>query len=665
MKKLNLLIVFLVVAYSSFAQLNRYVIQFKNKGSSTFSLSNPAAYLSQKAIARRTAYNIAIDSFDLPITQRYIDSVRLAGNVTILNKSKWLNQISIFTTDASALTKINTLPFVESVKTIAARTANTIKEREEKFKQANTILPIYSNSRISATQDFFNYGNTLNEIKLHNGQFLHNIGLRGQNMLIAVLDAGFFQYKNLSSFDSMNLNNQVLQTWDFVANETSVVEDNSHGMSCLSAITGNIPGTFVGTSPKANVVLYRTEDVVSEYPIEEFNWVCALEKADSIGAQIASTSLGYTTFDNSDMDHEYASMNGRTTTAAKGGAIAHRKGLLLFSANGNDGNSGWKFLSTPADIDSTIAVGAVNATGNVGSFSSYGPSADGRIKPDAAAVGVSAFVQNTNNTVGAGNGTSYACPKLAGLGTCLWQGFPEFNNYTIREAIIKSGSIYNNPNDRIGYGIPDMKKAFTFLLNKYAAITNASVNACKTTITFKSKDVGSMQYEVERMLPGQTAYTKISTLQGTGSILANKNITITDTLINVQSGAIKYKIKQIIDTANASYTAVYLDSTTISLTSSCIVTSVNPITSVTEQISILPNPAKNNFTLKINTAYPIKNLFIQVVDMKGKKVTSLHQSKLSGEASFLIPIHFLSSGTYVVSVFNGKKLISSQKLLKQ
>lgn len=665
MKKMNLLIVFLFIAHCLFAQLNRYIIQFKNKGSNTFTLANPLTYLSQKAIDRRVAYNIPLDSFDLPITQRYTDSVRLAGNVTILNKSKWLNQISIFTTDANALTKINALPFVASVKTIASRTANNIKEREEKFKNANTITTVHSNARSTTTQDFFNYGNTLNEIKLHNGQFLHNIGLRGQNMVIAVLDAGFFQYKTLSSFDSMNLNNQVLQTWDFVANETSVVEDNSHGMSCLSAITGNIPGTFIGTSPNANVLLYRTEDVVSEYPIEEFNWVCGLEKADSIGAQIASTSLGYTTFDNGDMDYEYANMNGRTTTAAKGGTIAHRKGLLLFSANGNDGNSGWKFLSTPADIDSTIAVGAVNATGNVGSFSSFGPSADGRIKPDAAAVGVSAFVQNTNNTVGAGNGTSYACPKLAGLGTCLWQGFPEFNNYTIREAIIKSGSIFNNPNDRIGYGIPDMKKAFSFLLSKYAAITNSSINACRTTITFKSKDVSSMLYEVERILPTQTTYTKIATIQGTGVILGNKNFIITDTLINVQSGVIKYRVKQIIDTASTSYTALYLDSTTVNLTSSCVVTSVNPVTTIIEQISILPNPAKHNFTLKINTAPPIRDLYIQVADMKGKKVLSLNQSKLSGEATFQIPIHFLASGTYVVSVFDGKKLLSSKKLVKQ
>ena len=246
MKKWSCLILILFVVNNAFAQLNRYVIQFKNKGSNTFSLNNPLAYLSQKAIDKRTSYNIQLDSLDLPITQRYIDSVRLSGSVTILNKSKWLNQISILTTDASAITKINALPFVVSVKTIAARLNNNWRLPIDKFKQENILEPIKQNLKTQSTQDVFNYGNTYNEIKLHNGQFLHNIGMRGEGMLLAIIDAGFYQYKTLSSFDSMNINNQVVQTWDFVARDTSVVEDDSHGMSCLSTITGNIPGTFVG-----------------------------------------------------------------------------------------------------------------------------------------------------------------------------------------------------------------------------------------------------------------------------------------------------------------------------------------------------------------------------------------------------------------------------------
>ncbi len=450
MKK-NILFVFLLLLIGDglSAQFTRYIIKFKNKGTSPYSIATPSTYLSSKAIARRTAYSIAIDSADLPITPRYIDSVRLAGTVTILNASKWLNQVSIQTSDAAALNKISSLTFVQSVTGIAARTATPNAEPtiglgpvQEKFaleRRLNQSGPLQRTDNTAA--DFYSYGNTYNEIHLHNGEFLHNIGMRGQNMLIAVLDAGFYHYTTLSAFDSINTNNQVLQTWDFVAREASVIEDDSHGMSCFSAIGGNIPGTFVGTSPKANFVLYRTEDTNSEYPIEEHNWASGAERADSIGADIISSSLGYNTFDNSSLDHTYADMNGRTNMSSRAAVMASRKGLLSFIAQGNDGGDSWHYVASPADADSIVAVGAVTTSGSVGSFSSYGPSYDGRIKPEVAAVGVNAFVQNPNNTIGSGNGTSYATPKMAGLGTCLWQAFPEFNNMSIRDALIKSGNI--------------------------------------------------------------------------------------------------------------------------------------------------------------------------------------------------------------------------------
>jgi hypothetical protein len=265
MKKLLLLIGIILIADLAQAQLSRYLVKFKNKATTPYSFSNPTAYLTQRAIDRRTAYGITIDSTDLPITPRYIDSVRLAGSVTILNRSKWLNQISIQTTDASALTKINAFPFVESVSNIAARSMVTIENTTPKFEALKNITDANVVARNQSTQDYFNYGNTTTEIKLQNGDFLHNIGMRGQGMLVAVLDAGFYQYKTLPSFDSMNTNNQVVQTWDFVARDTSVVEDDSHGMSCLSTIAGNIPGTFVGNAPKANFALYRTEESATEF----------------------------------------------------------------------------------------------------------------------------------------------------------------------------------------------------------------------------------------------------------------------------------------------------------------------------------------------------------------------------------------------------------------
>jgi serine protease AprX len=238
------------------AQFSRYIIKFKNKATNPYSISSPSTYLSAKAIARRTAYGIAIDSTDLPVTARYVDSVRLAGTVTILNVSKWLNQVSIQTTDAAALNKINNLTFVQTVTGIAARVNNGNNENpktKDKFELERELIDAPLQRNTNTSSDFFSYGNTYDEIHLHNGEFLHNIGMRGQNMLVAVLDAGFFHYNTLKAFDSVVANNQVVQTWDFVARESSVTEDDSHGMSCFSAIGGNIPGSFVGNAPKANL----------------------------------------------------------------------------------------------------------------------------------------------------------------------------------------------------------------------------------------------------------------------------------------------------------------------------------------------------------------------------------------------------------------------------
>jgi serine protease AprX len=665
MKKNLLILITLFSFLTTNAQFSRYIVKFKNKGTSPYSISTPSNYLSARALTRRTNYGIAIDSSDLPITPRYIDSVRLAGAVTILNPSKWLNQISIQTTDNAALAKINSFSFVQSVTGIAARTSNTdiVISKKNKFS-IEEIATTTSASKTTNTQDFFSYGNTYNEIHLHNGEFLHNIGMRGQNMMVAVLDAGFFNYTTLKAFDSINANNQVLQTWDFVARNASVVEDDSHGMSCLSTIAGNIPGTFIGNAPKANFVLYRTEDAPTEYPIEEHNWACGVERADSIGADIISSSLGYTTFDNTSLDYTYSNMNGNTTISAKAAKFISRKGLLAFIAMGNDGANSWKYLSTAADADSVISVGAVNSSGTVGSFSSYGPSFDGRIKPEMSAVGVSAYVQNSNNTIGAGNGTSYATPKMAGLGTCLWQAFPESNNMAIRDALIKSSSIYSAPNNRIGYGIPNIKNAFIFLLNSYAKITAATISNCKTTLSFKSKDVSFMKYEIERLIPGQTAYTKIADVQGSGTILSNKTYTYVDTLNNVLVGTIKYRIKQTIDTANPATSFTYFDSVSVNLTTACIATPVVNVNTAQDKITIIPNPAKDYCIVRVITNDAIKNLSIRVTDNKGSVIFTTIKSKPSGLSDFEIPIQKFAMGSYTVSVFDDKKMIDNKVLLK-
>lgn len=467
------------------AQFSRYIIQFKDKATSPFSLSTPAQYLSQRAIDRRTRYDIAVDSTDLPVTPRYIDSIRLAGSVTVLNVSKWLNQISIQTTDAAALTKINGFSFVKTVAPIAARLAVGSGKNEKEaniFRVANTAN---INNTTNITADFFNYGQSFGQVHIHNGEFLHNIGLRGQNMVIGILDAGFRNYTTLKAFDSVNSNGQVLGTYDFVARETSVVEDDAHGMQCFSIIAANIPNQFVGTAPKANFYLFRSEDASSEYPIEEHNWVCAAERVDSSGGDLISSSLGYSDgMSNPAFNHSYAEMNGNTTMAARGADLAARKGILVGNSAGNDGGGSFHFISTPADGDSVMAVGAVTVEGVAAGFSSYGPSSDGQVKPDVTSVGVNTVLQTTANTIGASNGTSFSCPNMVGLATCLWQGFQEFNNMKILNALRRSGHKFSAPDDRVGYGIPDMKKAVMLLLKDFSTAT-VTTSPCKNTSTLR------------------------------------------------------------------------------------------------------------------------------------------------------------------------------------
>jgi serine protease AprX len=256
------------------------------------------------------------------------------------------------------------------------------------------------------------------------------------------------------------MNNQIMETYDFVANKVSVNEEYAHGMQCLSIIAGNIPGQLVGSCPKAKFYLYRSEDVSSESPVEEENWIAAAERADSIGVDVTSTSLGYNTFDNPLFDHTYADMNGHTTMIAKAASLAAKKGMIVVIAAGNEGGNSWHYILTPADADSVLTVGAVDASGTVAYFSSYGPSSDGRVKPTVASMGVAAAISSTTGSIVTGNGTSFATPNMAGLVTCLWQAFPEFTNMEIIEAVKKSSSIYNSPNDRIGYGIPNFRIAY-------------------------------------------------------------------------------------------------------------------------------------------------------------------------------------------------------------
>jgi hypothetical protein len=522
----------------------------------------------------------------------------------------------------------------------------------ERYQQS--LAPL---KEAGVSSDYYSYGSSYGQLHIHNGEFLHNIGLRGQNMIIGMLDAGFNNYLSVKAFDSVRVNNQILGVYDFVAKDNSVNEDAAHGMECFSTIGANIPGQFVGTAPKANFYLFRTEDESSEYPIEEHNWVCGAERVDSAGGDVISSSLGYNTFDAplTALNHSYADMNGNTTMAAIGADLAAKKGILVVNSAGNEGSNSWKYIVTPADGDSVLAVGAVSVNGAVGSFSSYGPSSDKQVKPDVASVGVATVVQFPNNTIGTNNGTSFACPNMAGLATCLWQGFPEFNNMKIINALRQSGSKASSPDDRVGYGIPDVKKAILILL-KDVASSNVSVSDCKATIQWASKDVRSMKYEIERQLPGQSSFFKIAEQNANGSVFGMQAYQYQDNVNNFSS--VTYRIRQVIDTTTTGVSADYIDTVTINVPASCIEAS-------SKEVVVFPNPVQTEFAIKLTTPNASSDIVVRVYNGSGQLVSESKKTKLPGTMYFDdLSLMKLSKGLYYVSVFDSNKLLATKKLMK-
>ncbi len=520
MKKSFFLLLFLSALHLSLkAQFSKYIIRLKDKTGTPFSINNPSQFLSARSIERRRRQNILIDETDLPVNPAYIDSIVSSGTVTVLNKSKWLNQVCIHTTDSAALAKINSFPFVVSSQPLMR--SQSFLPAPDKFheKIITTALP----QALQTTSDYYKYGASYPQIHIHEGEFLHNNGFRGEGMMIAIMDAGFYHYKIITAFDSVRNNNQVAETYDFVNNEVSVDEDDIHGMFCFSIIAANWPGQLVGSCPKAKYFLYRTEDAASEYPVEEQNWAAAAERADSIGVDVFSTSLGYTTFDNSIFNHTYADMNGNKTIIAKACDYAAKKGIISVVAAGNEGNSTWHFISTPADADSAVTVGAVNSSGIVAAFSSFGPSSDGEIKPTVASVGEGSAIANTNNQPAFGNGTSFATPNLAGLITCLWQAFPDFTNMEIIEAVKKSSSFYTTPDDRIGYGIPNFQKAYDDLFQQRALKNVSTILGNDWIKVYPNPFMKSFSVLLN---PIQTATATLSLYDNAGKLYQSKKINI-------------------------------------------------------------------------------------------------------------------------------------------
>jgi serine protease AprX len=469
------------IAHSQTASVGpkKYWVQFTDKNNSPYSIDNPTEFLSEKAIERRNKQGIQLKSNDIPVNPTYVEQVSAVG-ARILNRSKWFNAVTIEVQDSTLLPTIEALPFVNAVSQIARVKVLT---NADLFMQ--DLMKVYEQSQAKSSAELKAtagsdalYGDGDLQIKMLQGHKLHAMGFRGQGMTIGVLDAGFFRVNEFALFDSLRINNRILGTYDFVQGNDSVYEDNSHGLSVLSTMAANVPGVFVGTAPEANYWLLRTEDASSEFIIEEDNWVRGAEFADSVGVDVINSSLGYTVFDDSATSHTFNQLNGNTTRITIGADIAASKGILVVNSAGNSGADPWRYVGAPADADSVLTIGAVDGEGKYAAFSSRGPTADGRIKPNVTAMGQQTLVATNSGNVGRSNGTSFSSPVMAGVVACLWQAHPNATMMQVFKAIEKSGDQADQPDAYRGFGIPNFMRAHSILsqLENKVAPSDSVVN---------------------------------------------------------------------------------------------------------------------------------------------------------------------------------------------
>ena len=457
MKK-TLLSIFLITSLTLAQNRTKSFIYFKDKGidktaqlsKSSHEYHQAVSLLSERSIKRRIknfGENI-ITYEDLPIKSEYIEAINSSG-AKIVWKLKWFNALSAYLTEKQ-FTEISSFAFVdkiEKVKTIDYR-------RDEKLETSLHKRVGVSNSKYN-----LNYGPSLAQVELSDVPIIHDAGFSGEGVLIGILDAGF-AWQDHPALQSRD----ILAERDFV-NGDDITDDGdaSHGTAVFSLIGGFDEGNIIGPAFDAQYVLAKTEYIYSETHVEEDNYAAALEWMDSIGVDIATTSLGYSEFDEGEGDYTYADMDGKTTIVTRASELAFSRGILTISSAGNEGNKSWKYITAPSDGFNTLAVGAVSSDGSLAAFSSVGPTSDGRIKPEFVTQGVGCYhARAYSNDYKYGSGTSYSAPIASGIASQLLSAFPYLSNEQLRKTLILASDSLNNPNNKYGYGLLSAKRALEY-----------------------------------------------------------------------------------------------------------------------------------------------------------------------------------------------------------
>ena len=455
MKRAYLLIMYFIFlgVSDAFSQTKyKYLVLFNDKNNSPYSVNTPLDFLSQKAIDRRFKQGITIKPTDFPPNPAYISSIQQTG-ATVIYKSRWMNAVLVEANE----TQKNTILGLPSVKGIEFnRPLKQIRQQsvKDKFAIENT--------------ESLNYGDATSQIQLLGADAMHNLGFHGEGMLVALLDDGFLNVNTSACLQHLVQQNKIVKVYDFVDNDNTVYTQGGHGTAVLSTMAGYIENQIISPAFGATVALFRTEDISSETPLEEANWLFAAEMADSLGADIISSSLGYSTFDNSADNYIPSMMDGKTALSTRAADLAAATGMGVVISAGNSGNDpSWQIITAPADADSVLAIGAVTRTGEYASFSSRGNSADGRIKPDVVAVGSGTVLCNTSGFASTSNGTSFSAPLVAGLVAGFWQANPYLTAQEVTRAIRKSGHQFSSPTIQLGYGYANFSRANTAALNDF------------------------------------------------------------------------------------------------------------------------------------------------------------------------------------------------------
>ena len=447
MKKQLFLLALTLFAAGAHAQQDtlKYRISLKDKAATVYSLDHPEAFLSEKAIARRQKQ-------DLPVCRKYVDEIRRQG-VHIVVTGKWENFVTVSCNDSTLIDRIAALPFVRTT--------------EKVWMAPPADKPSMSTGRDSlvnnpAVHPDSIYGLAVSQIQLSKGDKLHDAGFKGQGMTIAVIDAGFHNADKITAMRNI----RVLGTKDFVNPQSDIYAESSHGMMVLSCIGMNQPDIMTGTAPEASFWLLRSEDDDTEQPVEEDYWAAALEFADSVGVDVVNTSLGYYEFDDKTCNYRYRDLDGHYSLMSHSASMAADKGLVVVCSAGNSGRGTWKKLTPPGDAENVITVGAMDKNLVNADFSSVGNTADGRVKPDVMAVGVSSAVAGNDGTVSRANGTSFASPTFCGLVACFWQACPWLTAKEVIEAVRRSADRADAPDNIYGYGVSNIWKAYQTELKK-------------------------------------------------------------------------------------------------------------------------------------------------------------------------------------------------------